>query len=196
MRTVKGLLGALMCAGLVFSAGSACAQRVPEPVADEKKVASSASTDAVESSPAELLEGSRSDYFSCSVGRFRGELEARVVFASAGNTAYFDVSSVRYRIVRSSGQGGGNKANINFHLDTLNKQGVARASDPYRSPDVLRQDGSWHLLDVNRIVRTDYQGAVTFEFVFDRSVGNDTRCAAHKTYQWSGASTARASAAE
>ncbi|MEF9674190.1 hypothetical protein QNM99_27130 [Pseudomonas sp. PCH446] len=48
------------------------------------------------------MEGSRTDYFSCSVGRFRGELEARVVFASAGNTAYFDVSAVRYRIVRSS----------------------------------------------------------------------------------------------
>ncbi|MEF9674191.1 hypothetical protein QNM99_27135 [Pseudomonas sp. PCH446] len=73
---------------------------------------------------------------------------------------------------------------MNFHLDTLNKQGVVRASDQYRSPDAMRQDGSWHLLDVNRIVRTDYQGAVTFEFVFDRSVGGDTRCAAHKTYQW------------
>ncbi|WP_248806257.1 hypothetical protein [Pseudomonas sp. MWU13-2100] len=196
MRAVKGLFSALVCAGLVCSVGSACAQLVPEPAASDKKLASSTSTDAVESSPAELLEGSRTDYFSCSVGRFRGELEARVVFASAGNTAYFDVSAVRYRIVRSSGQSGGNKANVNFHLDTLNKQGVVRASDQYRSPDAMRQDGSWHLLDVNRIVRTDYQGAVTFEFVFDRSVGGDTRCAAHKTYQWAGASTARSSVAD
>ncbi|CAD5202697.1 hypothetical protein [Pseudomonas sp. FEN] len=196
MRTIKGLYTALVCAGLVFGAGSACAQLLPEPVASDKKVASSSTTDAVESSPAELLEGSRTDYFSCSVGRFRGELEARVVFASAGSTAYFDVSAVRYRIVRSGGQGGGNKANINFHLDTLNKQGVVRASDPYRSPDTLRQDGSWHLLDVNRIVRTDHQGAVTFEFVFDRSVASDTRCAAHKTYQWSGTPTVRSSAAD
>ena len=196
MRAVKGLFSALVCAGLVCSAGSACAQQVPEPAANDKKLASTTSTDAVESSPAELLEGSRTDYFSCSVGRFRGELEARVVFASAGNTAYFDVSTVRYRIVRSSGQSGGNKANVNVHLDTLNKQGVVRASDPYRSPDAMRQDGSWHLLDVNRIVRTDYQGAVTFEFVFDRSVAGDTRCAAHKTYQWVGASTARSGAAD
>ncbi|MCU1737508.1 MULTISPECIES: hypothetical protein [Pseudomonas] len=193
MRAVKGLFSALACAGLVFTTASTCAQAVPEPAISDKKVVTS--TDAVESSPAELLEGSRTDYFSCSVGRFRGELEARVVFASAGNTAYFDVSAVRYRIVRSSGQGGGNRANVNFHLDTLNKQGVVRASDPYRSPDAMRQDGSWHLLDVNRIVRTDYQGAVTFEFVFDRSVASDTRCAAHKTYQWAGASTARSSAA-
>ncbi|MDR3659450.1 MAG: hypothetical protein P4L86_03375, partial [Mycobacterium sp.] len=126
---------ALVCAGLVSSIGSACAQLVPEPAASDKKLASSSAADAVESSPAELLEGSRTDYFSCSVGRFRGELEARVVFASAGSTAYFDVSAVRYRIVRSSGQSGGNKANVNFHLDTLNKQGVARASDQYRSPD-------------------------------------------------------------
>ncbi|MBV6753552.1 hypothetical protein KV580_24840 [Pseudomonas chlororaphis] len=193
MRAVKGLFSALACAGLVFTTASTCAQAVPEPAISDKKVVTS--TDAVESSPAELLEGSRTDYFSCSVGRFRGELEARVVFASAGNTAYFDVSAVRYRIVRSSGQGGGNRANVNFHLDTLNKQGVVRASDPYRSPDAMRQDGSWHLLDVNRIVRTDYQGAVTFEFVFDRSVASDTRCAAHKTYQWAGASTARSNAA-
>jgi len=193
MRAVKGLFSALACAGLVFTTASTCAQAVPEPAISDKKVVTS--TDAFESSPAELLEGSRTDYFSCSVGRFRGELEARVVFASAGNTAYFDVSAVRYRIVRSSGQGGGNRANVNFHLDTLNKQGVVRASDPYRSPDAMRQDGSWHLLDVNRIVRTDYQGAVTFEFVFDRSLASDTRCAAHKTYQWAGASTARSSAA-
>ncbi|NWA26007.1 hypothetical protein HX866_14045 [Pseudomonas gingeri] len=192
MRAVKGLFGALVCAGLVFSTGSTSAYPVSEPAISDKKT----STDAVESSPAELLEGSRTDYFSCSVGRFRGELEARVVFASAGNTAYFDVSAVRYRIVRSSGQSGGNKANVNFHLDTLNKQGVVRASDPYRSPDTMRQDGSWHLLDVNRIVRTDYQGAVTFEFVFDRSVASDTRCAAHKTYQWAGAATARSGAAD
>jgi len=196
MRAVKGLFSALVCTGLGFSTASTCAQAVPEPAISDKKVVSSTTTDAVESSPAELLEGSRTDYFSCSVGRFRGELEARVVFASAGNTAYFDVSAVRYRIVRSSGQGGGNRANVNFHLDTLNKQGVVRASDPYRSPDAMRQDGSWHLLDVNRIVRTDYQGAVTFEFVFDRSVASDTRCAAHKTYQWAGASTARTSAAD
>ncbi|MGA8134399.1 MAG: hypothetical protein WCA48_09655 [Pseudomonas gingeri] len=196
MRAIKGLFSALVCAGLVFSTASTCAQAVPEPAISDKKVVSSSTTDAVESSPAELLEGSRTDYFSCSVGRFRGELEARVVFASAGSTAYFDVSTVRYRIVRSSGQGGGNKANINFHLDTLNKQGVTRTSDQYRSPDSLRQDGSWHLLDVNRIVRTDYQGAVTFEFVFDRSVASDTRCAAHKTYQWAGASTARTGAAD
>ncbi|NWB95341.1 hypothetical protein HX882_05470 [Pseudomonas gingeri] len=192
MRAVKGLFSALVCAGWVFSTGSASAYPVSEPAISDKKT----STDAVESSPAELLEGSRTDYFSCSVGRFRGELEARVVFASAGNTAYFDVSAVRYRIVRSSGQSGGNKANVNFHLDTLNKQGVVRASDPYRSPDTMRQDGSWHLLDVNRIVRTDYQGAVTFEFVFDRSVASDTRCAAHKTYQWAGAATARSGAAD
>ncbi|KIH85779.1 hypothetical protein [Pseudomonas batumici] len=196
MRVPKGLFSTLVCAGLVFSAGSACAQLLPEPVARERITASSGATDAVESSPAELLEGSRTDYFSCSVGPFRGELEARVVFASAGSTAYFDVSTVRYRIVRSGGQSGGNKANVNFHLDTLNKQGVVRASDPYRSPDAMRQDGSWHLLDVNRIVRTDYQGAVTFEFVFDRSVASDTRCAAHKTYQWAGASTARSSAVD
>ncbi|BBP78262.1 hypothetical protein CCU68_30440 [Pseudomonas gingeri NCPPB 3146 = LMG 5327] len=196
MRAVRGLFSTWLCAGLVFTACSSSAQPGPGLDSSDRIAASSTATDGIESTPAELLVGSRTDYFSCSVGRFRGELEARVVFASAGNTAYFDVSAVRYRIVRSDGQGGGNKANINFHLDTLNRQGVVRGSDAYHSPDSLKQDGSWHMLDINRIVRTDYQGAVTFEFVFDRSKAADTRCAAHKTYQWAGPSAGLSTASE
>ncbi|KPA88857.1 hypothetical protein [Pseudomonas asplenii] len=191
MKALRGLCGTLLCAGLMFAAVAQGGQANGEQLA-----ASSTAPDGVEPSPAEMLGGTRTDYFSCSVGRFRGELEARVAFASAGSSAYFDVSTVRYRIVRSGGEGGGNKANINFHLDTLNRQGVVRGNDVYHSPDSLKQDGNWHLLDVNRIVRTDYQGAVTFEFIFDRSKASDSRCAAHKTYQWAGATVTRATAAE
>ncbi|SEI23042.1 hypothetical protein NLK61_23295 [Pseudomonas fuscovaginae UPB0736] len=191
MKALKGVCGMVLCAGLVFAAGVNGAQTGDEPIA-----ASSTAPDGVEPSPAEVLGGTRTDYFSCSVGRFRGELESRVAFAAAGGSAYFDVSAVRYRIVRSGGQGGGDKANINFHLDTVNRQGVVRGNDVYSSPDSLKQDGNWHLLDINRIVRTDYQGAVTFEFIFDRSKAADSRCAAHKTYQWAGAPVARPASAE
>ncbi|WP_017906598.1 hypothetical protein [Pseudomonas asplenii] len=191
MNALRGLCGTLLFSGLMFAALAQGGQANGEQLA-----ASSTAPDGVEPTPAEVLGGTRTDYFSCSVGRFRGELEARVAFASAGSSAYFDVSTVRYRIVRSGGEGGGNKANINFHLDTLNRQGVVRGNDVYHSPDSLKQDGNWHLLDVNRIVRTDYQGAVTFEFIFDRSKSSDSRCAAHKTYQWAGAAATRATAAE
>lgn len=190
MKAFKGVCGAVLCAGLVFAAGVHGGQQVNEAIA-----ASSTAPDGVEPSPAEALTGSRTDYFSCSVGRFRGELEARVAFSAADAQAYFDVSTVRYRIVRSDGQGGGNKANINFHLDTVNRQGVVKGHDAYRSGDSLQQDGNWHLLDINRIVRTDHQGAVTVEFIFDRSKGADSRCAAHKSYQWSGAPVERGATA-
>lgn len=111
---------------------------------------------------------------SCSNGKFFGEVEYSVSrdYASGG----FGVTVSKYRITRSAGQSGGNKANVK--LDGYFYINSTKNDVKHHSPDSMKQDGQWHALALNigGIPRpaSNSKGA-SVEFVFDKS-GSDPKC--------------------
>lgn len=108
---------------------------------------------------------------SCENGNFKGE--AQVTY-SRGDISLF-AGIYQYRITRSNGQSGGNKANIN--IEAVGRYGNMDTSEKARSPDSMRQDGNWHSLDISAVA-TSQPGTMAYfevEFVFDRS-GSDPSC--------------------
>lgn len=116
---------------------------------------------------------------SCKSGNFTGVVEGVV-----GN--HFQVGkyvhTTRYKITRSNGQGGGNKANINLSAGKaphyVGDGGVAK------SPDSMKQDGNWHNLNLvrsNMGLGSSTKGEAYYEFVFDKS-GSDPRCSTSSIY--------------
>lgn len=107
---------------------------------------------------------------SCSSGNFTGVVEGVM-----GN--HFQVGkwvhTTRYKITRSNGQSGGNKANINLYAAKSPNYGEGKAS----SPDSMKQDGNWHDLNLTRqnMGVGSAEVELYYEFIFDKS-GSDPRC--------------------
>lgn len=111
---------------------------------------------------------------SCSNGKFFGEAEYSVYRDSA--TGGFGVTVSKYRITRSSGQSGGNKANVK--LDGYYYINSTKNDVKHHSSDSMKQDGQWHALALNiggtPRPSSGAKGA-SLEFVFDKS-GTDPKC--------------------
>lgn len=103
---------------------------------------------------------------SCSKGNFTGYVTG--VIGRIQNITYVRIDS--YRIVKSAGQGGGNKANVN-----LWSYGQWGDRSERKSPDSMKQDSQWHELKMS----TSHQGyglrSAHVEIIFDKS-GSDPRC--------------------
>lgn len=111
---------------------------------------------------------------SCTNGNFKGELKY-IRYEDSKEVAYHPTD---YRITRSNGQSGGNKANINTAatwVDASNKQ----RNVSHNSPDSMKQDGQWHV--TNGSLYTTNPGtyrAYSAKFIFDKS-GSDPSCTAY-----------------
>lgn len=110
---------------------------------------------------------------TCSSGNFRGEVKGTHSYVP-GSSVY-RVQVDEYRIVKSNGQQGGNKANINVRLG--HAPNFSNATGWNRSPDRMIQNGQWFAAPDNLWHQTTGQGDLTMatEFIFDKS-GPDPRC--------------------
>lgn len=105
-------------------------------------------------------------------GNFRGEL----TFQYWWSATHFYFKTSQYRITRSNGQSGGNKANVNIVID--NSAGQWRN----KSPDALWQDGEWHSYVRETDLRVwDKWATVYVTFIFDKG-GDDPRGTTYKQY--------------
>ena len=98
---------------------------------------------------------------------FRGYVVGHTVTSPQGS--YFQVE--KYKITRSNGQSGGNKANLNIYMGHPSDLNFAALS-----PDNLKQDSQWHNLNL----RVNFPAGATvvkFQFIFDKS-GSDPSCEA------------------
>lgn len=111
---------------------------------------------------------------SCSVGNFQGFVDGEYGITATGRY----IQTARYKIVRKNGQQGGNKANLNLHL---NLKGSTRPYDKLKSPDSLIQDGQWHTLVLGRNTRVREALEFKYEFIFDKS-GIDPSCGFGKVF--------------
>lgn len=110
----------------------------------------------------------------CSNGDFKGELKV----AWETTVSQLRVRGVEYRITRSGGQEGGDKANI--LIMARFKGTILTHSYTVKSPDAMLQDGAWHALPQPLdLVVTAPEGLTVAEeivqFVFDKS-GIDPKC--------------------
>lgn len=113
--------------------------------------------------------------YTCTKGNFRGEVE--VSYGLETRPGYygtqFAMRTHRYRIIKSNGQQGGNKANINIGARTNQHSGSWMTA---RSPDSMIQNGQWY--DLNITSWREHTAPYYFseiEFVFDKS-GKDPKC--------------------
>jgi hypothetical protein len=113
---------------------------------------------------------------SCNNGKFWGSAEVRVDRNNV--TGAYGVDVLKYKIHRSSGQSGGNKANVNlkgyYYVNSKEHKTQSHSSDN------MKQDGAWHDLRL-RVVGTPRPNRNAtgshVEFVFDKK-GTDPKCTA------------------
>jgi hypothetical protein len=113
---------------------------------------------------------------SCASGNFKGEAE--ITSDSNESTGGFEVKVNKYKITKSEGQSGGNKANVNLKATYGWNESVKKLED--KSSDSMQQDGKWHNLSLEvGGVRIPHWNMLRseVEFVFDKS-GSDPRCTA------------------
>ena len=115
---------------------------------------------------------------SCKSGNFTGIVEGVV-----GNhyQAGKWVHTTRYKITRSNGQKGGNKANINLYAG---KAPHFVGDGGSKSPDSMKQDGNWHNITLQRGnmgLGASLKGEAYFQFVFDKSLA-DPDCYTSSVY--------------
>jgi len=109
---------------------------------------------------------------SVTSGNFMGEL----TFQYWWSATHFYFKTAQYRITRSNGQVGGNKANVNIKIDN------SAGSWYNESPDALWQDGAWHSYWRETELRVwDKWATVYVTFIFDKS-GDDPRGTTYKQY--------------
>lgn len=106
---------------------------------------------------------------SCSNGDFKGTVGGTYWSDSARNTV---VQTSWYKITRSNGQGGGNKANLNTKLQDLNS---GLSYDGAKSGDNLMQDDVQHDISLENMSLSSPRVLVQHQFVFDKS-GSDPKC--------------------
>lgn len=109
----------------------------------------------------------RNIHLSCENGNFEGEVI--LTYASIG---YLTANT--YKIKKSNGQQGGNKANINIKILDLTS-GYKHAE--FKSPDRMLQNNTWQSLDMQGPVLRDRPLVVVAEFIFDKT-GGDPKCEA------------------
>ena len=107
----------------------------------------------------------RDIHLSCSNGNFSGE-----VYVNYADIGFLSANT--YKIEKSNGQQGGNKANINIKVLDLYSgyQYVV-----FKSPDSLLQNNTWQSLDMKGPVPRGRPVQIQAEFIFDKS-GADPKC--------------------
>lgn len=109
---------------------------------------------------------------SCKSGKFKGELKYNRFEDSREVVYHLD----SYKITRSNGQKGGNKANINTAAGWV--QGNKLKTKTNKSPDSMKQDGKWnHRYAQLATTKPGTRREFKVEFIFDKS-GPDPRCTA------------------
>ena len=109
----------------------------------------------------------RDIHLSCDNGNFEGE-----VILTYGSIGYLTANT--YKIKKSNGQQGGNKANINIKiLDVASGHQIAE----FKSPDSMLQNNTWQSLPMKGSVPRDRPLVLLAEFIFDKS-GSDPKCEA------------------
>lgn len=114
---------------------------------------------------------SQTGYASCSVGKFKGEVE----YKKTVHQNYTALSITKYKISRLKGQSGGNKANVN--LFGYWRTNGRLNSDVSRSPDKMKQDSKWHNQKLTVATMNHSHQQYEIQFIFDKS-GPDPRCSA------------------
>ena len=115
-------------------------------------------------------------YLTCSSGNFKGEISYRKTVDTNKTT----FTTRAYRITKSNGQRGGNKANINVSTN-YRLYNVIHGEQTKNSPDSMKQDGNWHsyIRDVS-IPKPSSRNRFSVKFIFDKS-GSDPSCTATHT---------------
>ncbi|WP_426624437.1 hypothetical protein ACPPVW_18825 [Leifsonia sp. McL0607] len=135
---------------------------------------------------------------SCTNGDFKGEADLTTTFTPSGEGGDWTTTVDSYRITRSNGQAGGNKANVNLFF-WVERGGVGpEVQKSVWSADAMIQDGAWHNLGISgTIANVPIQlkplysssgyavlsGVAEVKFVFDKS-GSDPSCVATKSTNW------------
>ena len=111
---------------------------------------------------------------TCSVGNFSGWVKALAVLRAVGDYQEWTVTLHQYRITKSNGQKGGNKANLDLFIVEAGNN-----SAETKSPDSMKQDGQLNFTDVSATVRATQGVAPSVLlraiFTFDKA-GPDPWC--------------------
>jgi len=117
----------------------------------------------------------RTDTLSGSNGNYKGEL----TFQHRYVDGRLQFKTTKYRITRSNGQSGGNKANINILIDNSAGQWSSF------SPDSMWQDGQWYVYERNTDMRIwDKWATVYILFIFDKPGAPDPDVTVSKQYYY------------
>lgn len=133
---------------------------------------------------------------TCSTGNFTGEADLTATFTPTGNSGTWTTTVDRYRITRSNGQAGGNKANVDLSFWVNWGTGQTAEYKEAKSADAMIQDGAWHGLGTSGTLtnlplqssRTEQlfdqmNAHVVVQFTFDKS-GIDPSCRAGRVSDW------------